>query len=170
MDDGDLAIKGDSPRLDLDDFTESTVERRVARRMPVDSARVLEDVLERMGACECEVGGSNGEMPAALVTDAALSMYFSIRRSLFQFMYRNKSEAVFSCIDGHKLALTKNVLITTKTYIHTEDATDVLNVSLHEFFHSTLGERLVINLIGFMFPFRCNFEIIIKSVHVHFCI
>jgi hypothetical protein len=107
--------------------------------MPVDSTRVLEDVLERMGACDCEVGGSNGEIPAELVTDAALSMYFSIRRSLFQFMYRNKSEAVFSYIDGDKLALTQKA-IKTKTYIHTEDATDVLNVSLHEFFHSPLGE------------------------------
>jgi hypothetical protein len=77
---------GDSPRLDLDNFTVSAVERRVARRMPVDSVRVLEDMLERMGACDCEVGGSNGEIPAELVTDAALSMYFSIRRSLFQFI------------------------------------------------------------------------------------
>ena len=98
MDDGDLAINGDSPRLDLDVFTVSAVDRRVARRIPLDSERELEDVLERMGACVCvcEAGGSDGEIPAEVATDVALSMYFSIRRSLFQFMYRNKRDAVLS--------------------------------------------------------------------------
>jgi hypothetical protein len=89
----------------LDDLGVSAVDRRVARRIPLDSEREpMEDVLERMGACVCvcDTGGSEGVIPAEDVTEDALSMYFSIRRSLFQLMYRNKREAVLAWIDRDK--------------------------------------------------------------------
>ena len=95
--DGDLVIKGDSARLDLD-FVDSAVDRRVARRIPLVSEREpVDDDPERMGACVCEAGGSETDIPAEVVTADALSMYFSIRRSLFQFMYRNNRVAVLAC-------------------------------------------------------------------------
>ena len=104
VDEGDLAMRGDSARLDLDDgFIVSAVDRRVARRIPLVKERELDiELLERMGACDCvcEVGGSDGEIPAKVVTEVALSMYFSIRRSLFQLKYRNNSDAVLSYNNG----------------------------------------------------------------------
>ena len=57
----------------------------------------VEEELERLGAGGW---GSAGVMPAEDVTADALSMYFSIRRSLFQFMYRSRRVAVLVCGAG----------------------------------------------------------------------
>lgn len=95
---------GCSARLDLDvlelvgegESTAAVVDRRALRRNPLDKGEREVDVpLERMGAWVW-VGGSDGEIPAELVTEDALSMYFSIKRSLFQFMYRSKREAILA--------------------------------------------------------------------------
>lgn len=95
---GGRPVSGDSARLDLEEHVfDSAVDRRVARRMPLERARALdEDVLERIGAGGDGVDGSGGRMPADVVTWDALSMYFSMRRSLFQFMYRSSSEAALA--------------------------------------------------------------------------
>ena len=105
VEEGDLAISGDSARLNLELLVvESAGDRRADRRMALDKERepIVEDELERMGACvcDCEAGGSEGEIPAAVLTEDALSMYFSIRRSLFQFMYRRRRDAVLAWNDG----------------------------------------------------------------------
>jgi hypothetical protein len=77
----------------------AAVDLRVFRPNPLDREAREVDVEDRMGAatCVCETGGSEGEIPAKVVTEDALSMYFSIRRSLFQFIYRSKREAVLAC-------------------------------------------------------------------------
>jgi len=110
------------------------VDLREVRRSPVDTEEReadWEEAPERMGACVYvwEAGGSEGEIPAEVVTEDALSMYFSIRRSLFQFKYRSNRDVVLACI---------SVIF---------DPTDVLNISLHEPLHRALGERLEVDLV-----------------------
>lgn len=82
------AANGESARWDFDDeeedFADSAVDRRVARRIPLEMARALEDVLERIGAGGVGAIGWDGRTPAEVVTEEALSIYFSMRRSLFQ--------------------------------------------------------------------------------------
>lgn len=64
------------------------VSRVVLRRLPD----------ERMGAGPVTEGEAREgvDTPAATETEDALSMYFSMRRSLFQFMLRSNKEAVLS--------------------------------------------------------------------------
>lgn len=74
---------GESARLDLDpDVVEEEEEDDSA-----DSAVLDEEVLDRIDAGrEGAVDSAVGRTPAAFVTAEALSMYFSMRRSLFHFM------------------------------------------------------------------------------------
>jgi hypothetical protein len=67
---------------------------RVGRRA-VGVVWVAFDEFERMGADG--VGGSATVTPAATVITEGLSMYFSIRRSLFQDMYLNSKLAMLAC-------------------------------------------------------------------------
>lgn len=65
---------------------EPAVVRRVTRPRVDEVALRRDEVLEeRMGADGVGLGGA-GDMPAFTDTVEALSMYFSIKRSLFQFM------------------------------------------------------------------------------------
>lgn len=74
----------------------SPAVRRVARRMPLLSRDDDDEVLERMGATGDGDGGSGRVIPAASDTADAPSMYFSIRRSLFQFIWRNNRAATLA--------------------------------------------------------------------------
>jgi hypothetical protein len=100
----DLAINGESARLNLELF-ESAVDRRADRCTVPDKERepVMRDELERMGTrvCVCEAGGSQGEIPAAVLTEDMSSMHFSIRLSLFQLMYRRRRDAVLAWNKGY---------------------------------------------------------------------
>lgn len=66
------------------DFVESSVDWRVERREVPDWA--CRD--ERVSGCFSGISS-----PALISIDEALSIYFSIRRSLFQLKYRSSSTA-----------------------------------------------------------------------------
>jgi hypothetical protein len=72
--------------------------RRVTRPRVDEAAPRREDVFEeRIGAGVVGLGGA-GDIPAFTDTVEALSMYFSIKRSLFQFMWRSRSAAVLTWV------------------------------------------------------------------------
>jgi hypothetical protein len=77
---GVVSTKGESPRLDLDLALASAAERRVVIRRGVREALVEEMDFDAGGV------GAWQDIPANTVTAVALSMYFSIKRSLFQFI------------------------------------------------------------------------------------
>ena len=116
--------------LDLEDDSDAA-DRRVVR-LKEDFALETEEVLcERIGADDtfCSVGGAR-HTPAATFKTSGLSIYFSIKRSLFQFMCRKRSELVLSCLYvSFLLPQSPNI-----AHIDTKDATDMLDLPAHEAF------------------------------------
>lgn len=89
----------------------AATERRVVRLVVVDEGGLLRELEMRPEEEEEAIGGGGAsETPDFTFSTLGLSMYFSIRRSLFQFMCRKSSDAT-SC---YRLCCMRSALTTRK--------------------------------------------------------
>lgn len=88
----------------------AATERRVVRLVVVDEGGLLRELEMRPEEEEAIGGGGASETPDFTFSTLGLSMYFSIRRSLFQFMCRKSSDAT-SC---YRLCCMRSALTTRK--------------------------------------------------------
>ena len=129
------------------------VERREAE---------VEEPPDLTGFCVCELCGWGRLMHASTRILDGLSIYFSIKRSLFQDICRKSRLAVVPCQRRYERH-TKEAT----TYLDSKNVTDILHVLSHLFLDLCLAQRAVINLVGLTHRLRSDFEVVTVCVHVH---
>lgn len=128
-----------------------------------------EEPLDLTGFCVCELCGWGRLTYASTRTLDGLSMYFSIKRSLFHDICRKSRLAVLPWKDVVRTS-AEGAKQEKETYFDSKDVADILHVLPHLFLNLRLAQGAIVSLVGLAHRLWGDFKVVAICVHVHLVI